>query len=118
MALKLWSIRTCIRSSRSAGVRRHIHSIGGPCADRQRVAGGDGGAGCGEGCNKATGGKMSQSLRDRFFAKVRQEDLADSTRCWTWIGSVHSKKYPYGSIYVDGASRRASQVSWELHHSM
>jgi HNH endonuclease len=50
----------------------------------------------------------SVALKDRFWAKVTK-----TGGCWIWIGS---NNHGYGTISVDGRQRKATHVSWFLHH--
>ena len=54
-------------------------------------------------------GFVPVSLENRFWAKVIQSD-----GCWSWTGAVRNKQRPYGTIYVNGKTRAASQISWEI----
>lgn len=51
-------------------------------------------------------------IRARFFAKVA--DASDPAACWIWKGGTAERGY--GVFYLEGRNRRATQVSWELHH--
>lgn len=54
---------------------------------------------------------MTKSLAERFWSKVKKTD-----GCWLWTGCVWRESAPYGQIHVDGKTRRAHRVSWELTH--
>ncbi len=48
-------------------------------------------------------------LAERFWRKVDK-----SGDCWLWTGSKNSKGY--GNIGVDGKTRRAHRIAWELEN--
>jgi hypothetical protein len=50
------------------------------------------------------------SVLERFEEKIAYCPMSG---CWLWTASVDM--YGYGRIRVDGKSRKASRVSWELH---
>lgn len=49
----------------------------------------------------------------RFWSKVKK---ADGDGCWEWAGSLDTKGY--GNFNVDGSSRRASKVAYEMAHGV
>lgn len=53
------------------------------------------------------------SILDRFMAYVSPEP---TTGCWLWSGSVmrDAPGMQYGDLRVDGKTRRAHHISWEL----
>lgn len=54
---------------------------------------------------------VSRPLEERFWEKVKRPPWTD---CWLWSGSTAYKGY--GEIWSNGRLRRATQVSWEIHH--
>lgn len=48
-------------------------------------------------------------MRERFAEKY----VKDAGGCWLWLGAPDSDGY--GSFWLDGKSRRAHRVSYELH---
>ena len=61
------------------------------------------------------------SLEERFWAKVDKQGPVPTHRpelgpCWPWTGCLSPKVTGYGYIGQGKRSRRASQVSWELHY--
>lgn len=51
-------------------------------------------------------------IEDRFWSKVNKTD-----NCWVWIGSLGgSPPKNYGQFWMNGKIRKATHVSWELHH--
>lgn len=53
-----------------------------------------------------------RSVEERFWAKVKKTD-----GCWLWTGATGQKPdRAYGQIWQDGRQRKATHVSWELHH--
>lgn len=50
---------------------------------------------------------LQKDLRERFFAKVQKTD-----DCWLWTGAL--LKTGYGSINIEGQSKRAHRVAYEL----
>ena len=48
-------------------------------------------------------------LSERFWSKVDRRGPAD---CWPWLGAV--KNNGYGNVFVDGKTRMAHQVAFEL----
>lgn len=55
---------------------------------------------------------MAVDLVARFWAKTDQSGGAAT--CWLWTAAL--KENGYGVINVDGTSRRANRVAWELTH--
>lgn len=52
-----------------------------------------------------------QDLKTRFWAKVSPCPL---TGCWWWTASPGP--YGYGEIGVDGRTKKANRVAWELEY--
>lgn len=50
-------------------------------------------------------------IADRFWPKV---DRGSTDECWPWRGSLSSRGY--GQFYMEGRTRPAHRVAWELHH--
>jgi hypothetical protein len=50
---------------------------------------------------------LPEDINIRFWRHVNKTDS-----CWEWVGRKH--KFGYGVIVVDGKSKRASRVVWEL----
>ena len=50
----------------------------------------------------------------RFWRRVEKRG---DDECWPWLGAGSlANKSGYGSVTIDGARVRATQVAWELHH--
>lgn len=66
---------------------------------------------------KGVKGAIKIPLEIRFWHYV---DKRGDDECWPWLGTFSGKppQKNYGSIYVDGRSRRATQVSWEICHGV
>lgn len=47
---------------------------------------------------------------ERFWAKVAKPEHPDA--CWPWIGNMGTDGY--GKFWIDGTSKHASRVAWEL----
>ena len=61
---------------------------------------------------KGVKGFVSKPLEERFWAKV---DKRGPEECWPWLGANDSKR-GYGTTWDGGRRRKATHVSWELHH--
>lgn len=53
---------------------------------------------------------QSPKLVQRFFEKI---EFIPFHPCWEWNGT---KSNGYASIWLNGQTRRASRLSWEIHH--
>lgn len=51
------------------------------------------------------------SFSARFWSKVEKNGPDE---CWPWLGAHDGRGY--GQFYLNGRTRRATQVSWELAH--
>lgn len=51
----------------------------------------------------------------RFWSKVNIPPDRNRNDCWEWIGSLDPKGY--GSFGIQGRTRKAHRVAYELHHA-
>lgn len=52
-----------------------------------------------------------KSIRERFFDKVEKTDS-----CWNWTASLNFDGY--GRFLLNGKSKGAHRISWELHNGL
>lgn len=52
-----------------------------------------------------------QTAAQRFWSKVNK---SNSSGCWLWTASVQHHRGGYGKLKVQGVTKRAHRVAWEL----